>query len=62
MRSRDPLGVNETIPASTDEAYCFPVKKGQSGGPALYELKSDWRVDLLDASGDVLETVKFNVE
>jgi hypothetical protein len=94
VENREPVGVAETFPASTEKVYCFleatniaqdtevffvwfqgekeiwkiglPLKMGPkwrtNASKNLGGLPGDWKVEIKDADGNLLQDVKFKVE
>lgn len=94
VENREPVGVAETFPASTEKVYCFleatnvakdtevsffwfhgekemwkislPLKMGPkwrtNALKSLGGLKGDWKVEIKDADGNLVQDVKFKVE
>lgn len=94
VENREPVGVAETFPASTEKVYCFleatniakdtevsfvwfhgeeeiskislPLKMGPkwrtNASKNLRGLTGDWKVEIKDADGNVVQDVKFKVE
>jgi hypothetical protein len=94
VENREPVGVAETFPGTTEKVYCFleatdipgdmeitfvwfhgekeilksalPLKMGPRwrtyADKNLYGLKGGWKVEVRDASGNLIKDVKFKVE
>jgi hypothetical protein len=94
VENREPVGVAETFPASTEKVYCFleatniakdtevsfvwfhgeeemskislPLKTGPkwrtNASKNLRGLMGDWKVEIKDADGNLVQDVKFKVE
>jgi hypothetical protein len=94
VEDREPVGVAEIFPASTEKVYCFieatnvaedsevslawfhsgnemskfnlTLKTGSRWRTWAYknlrELKGDWKVEIKDASGNLLKELTFKVE
>ena len=94
VENREPVGVAETFPASTEKVSCFleatgiaedtevsfvwfygekemlkislPLKMGSrwrtNASKNLAGMKGDWKVELRDSDGNLLQEIKFKVE
>lgn len=94
IENREPIGVAEAFPSSTQKVYCFvearniqedstvtivwslngkevhryaiSLKKGfrwrTYSEKTIHGMTGDWKVDLLDSSGNILRTATFRVE
>jgi hypothetical protein len=94
VENREPVGVAETFPASTEKVYCFleatdiaqdtevsfvwfhgeeemaqislPLKMGPkwrtNASKNLRGLQGDWKVEIKDAAGNLVQEAKFKVE
>ncbi len=94
VENREPVGVAETFPASTEKVYCFleatnvtqdtevsfvwfhgekeiskislPLKMGPkwrtNASKTVGGLPGDWKVEIKDADGKLVQDVKFKVE
>jgi hypothetical protein len=94
VENREPVGVAETFPASTEKVYCFleatnitqdtevsfvwfhgekeiwkislPLKTGPkwrtNASKTVSGLPGDWKVEIKDADGNLVQDVKFKVE
>jgi hypothetical protein len=94
VENREPVGVAETFPASTEKVYCFleatnisqdmevsfvwfheekeiwkirlPLKMGPkwrtNASKSLGGLQGNWKVEIKDAAGNLVQDVKFKVE
>jgi hypothetical protein len=94
VENREPVGVAEAFPASTEKVYCFleatdiaqdtevsfvwfhgqeemskislPLKMGPkwrtNASKSLRGLPGDWKVEIKDAAGNLVQEAKFKVE
>ena len=94
VENREPVGMAETFPASTEKVYCFleatdiaqdtevsfvwfqggkeiwkislPLKMGPkwrtNASKSLRGLQGDWKVEIKDVDGNLVQDVKFKVE